>query len=193
LRETFSVKRAAPLSNKPLLLIVDDDPLISDSLSHAFAAEFDIVTSHARPHCLALLRQLRQTPQVALVDLGLPPQPHRPDEGFALIGELLAHAPEMKIIVLSGQNGDDNARHARTLGAVEFVGKPCDPGHLLTLRPGLASLLLLGFSYGLELLAAAALGPTGGLEWPALLSRLAAVALLFLAIRWVFARGRAAM
>jgi two-component system nitrogen regulation response regulator GlnG len=133
LREIFSEKCAASLSNKPLLLIVDDDPLISDSLSHAFAAEFDVVTSHARPHCLALLRQLRQTPQAALVDLGLPPQPHRPDEGFALIGELLAHAPEMKIIVLSGQNGDDNARHARTLGAVEFVGKPCDPGHLLTL------------------------------------------------------------
>ena len=121
------------MSNKPLLLIVDDDPLISDALSYAFAAEFDVVTSHARPHCLALLRQLRQAPQVALVDLGLPPQPHRPDEGFALIGELLAHAPEMKIIVLSGQNGDDNARHARTLGAIEFVGKPCDPGRLLTL------------------------------------------------------------
>ena len=121
------------MSNKPLLLIVDDDPLISDSLSHAFAAEFDVVTSHARPHCLALLRQLRQTPQAALVDLGLPPLPHRPDEGFALIGDLLAHAPDMKIIVLSGQNGDDNARHARTLGAVEFVGKPCDPGHLLSL------------------------------------------------------------
>ena len=121
------------MSNKPLLLIVDDDPLISDALSHAFAATFDVVTSHARPHCLALLRQLRQPPQLALVDLGLPPQPHRPDEGFALIGDLLAHAPEMKIIVLSGQNGEDNARHARTLGAVEFVGKPCDPGHLLAL------------------------------------------------------------
>ena len=80
-----------------------------------------------------LFRSLRQTPQAALVDLGLPPQPHRPDEGFALIGELLAHAPEMKIIVLSGQNGEDNARHARTLGAIEFVGKPCDPGRLLTL------------------------------------------------------------
>jgi len=121
------------LSNKPLLLVVDDDPLISDALSYAFAAEFDVVTSHARPHCLALLQQLRRVPQAALVDLGLPPLPHRPDEGFALIGDLLAHAPEMKIIVLSGQNGDDNARHARTLGAIEFVGKPCDPGHLLKL------------------------------------------------------------
>lgn len=133
MHETFLQSCATPLSNKPLLLIVDDDPLISDALSHAFAAEFDVVTSHARPHCLALLRQLRQPPQLALVDLGLPPQPYRPDEGFALIGDLLAHAPDMKIIVLSGQNGEDNARHARTLGAVEFVGKPCDPGRLLTL------------------------------------------------------------
>ena len=69
--------------------------------------------------------------RLALVDLGLPPQPHRPDEGFALIAELLAHSPEMKIIVLSGQNDDANARHARTLGAVDFVAKPCDPGRLL--------------------------------------------------------------
>lgn len=118
---------------KPLLLIVDDDALISESLSFAFTQEFDVITSHSRSHCRSLLRQLRQAPQLALVDLGLPPLPHRPDEGFALIGELLALSPEMKIIVLSGQNDDDNARHARTLGAVEFVGKPCDPARLATL------------------------------------------------------------
>ncbi|WP_226472410.1 sigma-54-dependent transcriptional regulator [Dechloromonas denitrificans] len=118
---------------KPLLLIVDDDSLISESLSFAFAQEFDVVTSHARPHALTLLRQLRQAPQLALVDLGLPPYPHRPDEGFALISDLLALSPEMKIIVLSGQNDEDNARHARTLGAVDFVGKPCDPGRLTAL------------------------------------------------------------
>jgi two-component system nitrogen regulation response regulator GlnG len=120
-------------ATKPLLLIVDDDPLISESLSFAFAAQFDVVISHSRQHAQKLLPQLRQAPQLALVDLGLPPLPHRPDEGFALIGELLAHSPEMKIIVLSGQNDEDNARHARTLGAVDFVGKPCDPSHLLAL------------------------------------------------------------
>lgn len=119
------------MSEKPLLLVVDDDPLISDALGYAFANDFDIASSHSRPHCLRLLQQLRQPPQAALVDLGLPPTPHRPDEGFALIGDLLAVAPDMKIIVLSGQNDEDNARHARTLGAVDFVGKPCDPGRLL--------------------------------------------------------------
>lgn len=118
---------------KPLLLIVDDDSLISESLSFAFAQEFDVVTSHSRPHALTLLRQLRQAPQLALVDLGLPPYPHRPDEGFALISDLLALSPDMKIIVLSGQNDEDNARHARILGAVDFVGKPCDPGRLASL------------------------------------------------------------
>lgn len=118
---------------KPLLLIVDDDPLICESLSFTFAREFEVITSHARQHALSLLRQLRQPPKLALVDLGLPPLPHRPDEGFALISDLLAMSPEMKIFVLSGQNDEENARHARTLGAVEFVGKPCDPGHLARL------------------------------------------------------------
>ncbi len=118
---------------KPLLLIVDDDSLISESLSFALAQEYDVLTSHSRTHALALLRQLRQPPQLALVDLGLPPLPHRPDEGFALIGDLLALSPDMKIIVLSGQSDEGNARHARTLGAVDFVAKPCDPGRLTEL------------------------------------------------------------
>jgi two-component system nitrogen regulation response regulator GlnG len=118
---------------KPLLLIVDDDSLISESLSFAFAQEYDVLTSHSRTHALTLLRQLRQPPKLALVDLGLPPFPHRPDEGFALIGDLLALSPDMKIIVLSGQSDEGNARHARTLGAVDFVAKPCDPSRLTEL------------------------------------------------------------
>ncbi len=81
-------------------------------------------------HAISLLRQLDSAPQLALVDLGLPPTPHRPDEGFQLIADLLAHSPPMKILVLSGQNDAANARHARTLGAAEFVAKPCDPESL---------------------------------------------------------------
>jgi DNA-binding NtrC family response regulator len=120
-------------ATKPLLLIVDDDPLICESLSFAFTQELDVVTSHSRAHALTILRQLRQAPDLALIDLGLPPTPHRPDEGFALINDLLALSPEMKIIVLSGQNDEDNARHARSLGATDFVSKPCDPKQLLAL------------------------------------------------------------
>ena len=73
------------------------------------------------------LRRLPAPPELALVDLGLPPAEHRPDEGFALIGELLAHDARMRIIVLSGQNDESNARHARALGAIDFVPKPALP------------------------------------------------------------------
>jgi DNA-binding NtrC family response regulator len=113
-------------SLKPSLLIVDDDPLITDTLSYALGKDFDILVSDSRQHAVSLLRQLDAAPQLALVDLGLPPKPHRPDEGFQLIADLLAHSPTMKILVLSGQNDAANARHARALGAAEFVAKPCD-------------------------------------------------------------------
>ena len=115
---------------KPLLLIVDDDALICDTLSFSLSPHFEVLGSHSRPHCLQLLRQLRRPPELALVDLGLPPLAHRPDEGFALIADLLKIVPEIRIVVLSGQSEDGNARHARTLGAADFVAKPCNPGDL---------------------------------------------------------------
>jgi DNA-binding NtrC family response regulator len=127
---------ALSLPEKPLLLIVDDDELICDSLGLAMSPLFEVVSSHSRAHCLQLIRQLRRLPEVALVDLGLPPLPHRPDEGFALISELLKLAPAIRIVVLSGQNDDGNARHARTLGAADFVAKPCHPGELQRLLKG---------------------------------------------------------
>ena len=108
-------------AGKPLLLVVDDDPLITDTLLYSLETTFEVVTSHARPQCAQLLRQLKRLPELALVDLGLPPFPHRPDEGFALISDLLAMSPDMKIVVLSGQGDAGNARHARALGASDFV------------------------------------------------------------------------
>lgn len=111
---------------KPSLLIVDDDQLITDTLAFALGTDFEVHTCESRRHAIELMRQLPEAPQLALVDLGLPPRPHAPDEGFALIADLLAHSPSMKIFVLSGQNDATNARHARTLGAAEFIAKPCD-------------------------------------------------------------------
>jgi DNA-binding NtrC family response regulator len=119
--------------SKPALLIVDDDPLITDALAFALGAEYTVYLCDSRAHAIELLRQLDAPPPLALVDLGLPPTPHSPDEGFRLIGDLLAHSPRMRIFVLSGQNDAANARHARALGAWEFIAKPADAASLARL------------------------------------------------------------
>jgi DNA-binding NtrC family response regulator len=141
--------------NKPDLLIVDDDPLISDTLDFVLSRDFSVHVAESRGQVKSLLRQLDRPPLLALIDLGLPPTPHRPDEGFRLVAELIAYSPEIKIVVLSGQAEETNARHARALGAIEFVHKPCEPDalrrvlkHALELNethaPGAAQAGLLG-------------------------------------------------
>ncbi len=114
---------------KPRLLLVDDDPLIGESLAFALADDYEVTRAADRAGAVRALREgLR--PDLALVDLGLPPVPHLPNEGFKLVGDLLAHAPEVRILVLTGQNEQSNARRARALGAVDLVPKPCDPQFL---------------------------------------------------------------
>lgn len=115
--------------SKPRLLIVDDDPLIAESVAFYLQRDFDIVSAASRPAAVDAARQQSRL-DAALIDLGLPPRPHRPDEGYQLIGELLAHAPDIRIVVLSGQDAERSGRHARALGAVDFIPKPADPQEL---------------------------------------------------------------
>jgi DNA-binding NtrC family response regulator len=126
---------------KPRLLLVDDDPLISESLSYALGADYDIARAADRGEAIARLREGFR-PDVALVDLGLPPVAHLPNEGFKLIGDMLAHMPHVRILVLTGQNEESNARRARALGAVDLVPKPCEPEFL---RAALARALVAPF------------------------------------------------
>lgn len=115
------------LSTRPSLLIVDDDSLIREGLTLALEPHFLVYPAESRTAAITLLRGLSTPPELALIDLGLPPLPHRPDEGFQLIAELLAHSSKIKIFTLSGQTEKSNARHARALGAIDFIAKPCAP------------------------------------------------------------------
>ena len=120
---------------KPSLLLVDDDPLIGESLAYALAGEYEVARAGDRASAVEKLRSgLR--PDLALIDLGLPPVAHLPNEGFKLIGDLIAHAPQARILVLTGQNEESNARRARALGALELVPKPCEPEVLREILAG---------------------------------------------------------
>jgi DNA-binding NtrC family response regulator len=114
------------MADLPSLLLVDDDPLISESLAFVLKDSFTVNIVATREEARRLLHKLTILPNLALVDLGLPPSPHSPEEGFLLVSELLTFNPSIKILILSGQDAIENVRHALTLGAVDFINKPCD-------------------------------------------------------------------
>ncbi len=118
------------ITRKPIILLIDDDPVITESMGFILKNDFHIITAESRVEAKKHLSKLKHKPDLALVDLGLPPYPHKPDEGFALIEDLLAYDSQIKILVLSGQSDQSNMHHALTLGAVDFIPKPANPALL---------------------------------------------------------------
>lgn len=111
---------------KPGLLVVDDDELILELLIEELRDDYDVIGARTRAEVKQALRQLGRPPSCALVDLGLPPHTNSPREGLALVRELVAAEPECAVIVVSGQDEEEHGKVARTLGAAEYVSKPCD-------------------------------------------------------------------
>jgi two-component system NtrC family response regulator len=114
-------------SRKPLL-IVEDDPALQKQMQWAFD-QYETVVANDRVSAITQVRRFE--PAVVTMDLGLPPQPDDPSEGFRLLEEMHALVPDVKIIVLTGQNERANALRAISLGAHDFCTKPFEP-ELLT-------------------------------------------------------------
>jgi two-component system NtrC family response regulator len=108
----------------PPLLIVEDDLALQKQIKWSLD-RFETVTAADRESALAQCR--RHDPAVVTMDLGLPPDPDSVSEGFRLLEELLGIDPDIKVIVLTGQNDQANALRAVALGAYDFFAKPFDP------------------------------------------------------------------
>jgi two-component system NtrC family response regulator len=108
----------------PPLLIVEDDLALQKQIKWSLD-RFETVTATDRESALVQCR--RHGPAVVTMDLGLPPDPDSVSEGFKLLEELLGLDPDIKVIVLTGQNDQANALRAIALGASDFFAKPFDP------------------------------------------------------------------
>ena len=112
------------MSTKPELLIVDDDEGIRTQMKWALAQDYNVLLAEDRSTALEAFTEHR--PQVVLLDLGLPPQPASPEEGFAALAEMLSTNGLTKVIIVSGQGEKDNALQAIGAGAYDFLAKPVD-------------------------------------------------------------------
>jgi two-component system, NtrC family, response regulator len=105
---------------KPKLLIVEDDEGLCSQYRWAFPA-CDVLLSHTRQQAIALVK--RDNPPIAIIDLGLPPDPDGVSEGFATIEDVLRIAPSTKIVVATGNGARKHALKAVGAGAYDFCEK----------------------------------------------------------------------
>ena len=110
-------------SNRPKLLIVEDDEGLQAQLKWAYD-DFDVVIAGNREAALAALRA--EAPAVVTLDLGLPPDPDGTSEGFAVLDAIMELKPDTKVIVASGHGARESALEAIKRGAYDFYQKPVD-------------------------------------------------------------------
>jgi len=106
------------------LLIVEDDLALQKQLKWSLDRYESVVADDVAS---AVLQFRRYSPSVVTMDLGLPPDRDSVSEGFRCLEKLLEIDPAVKVIVLTGQNDQENALRAIRIGAYDFLAKPVEP------------------------------------------------------------------
>jgi two-component system NtrC family response regulator len=111
------------VTDKPKLLVVEDDPGLQRQLKWSYDDQ-EVIIAGDRDAAMEALRT--HHPAVVTLDLGLPPDPDGVTEGFATLEAILQARPATKVIVASGHGARESARRAIALGAFDFYHKPVD-------------------------------------------------------------------
>ena len=114
----------------PKLLIIEDDLGLCGQYRWAFPS-FEVLFAHDRTQALALAGSAH--PAVAIMDLGLPPDPDGVSEGFATLDQLAQQTPGTKVIVATSHGDRSHALRAIAAGAYDFCEKPIDIALLTTI------------------------------------------------------------
>jgi DNA-binding NtrC family response regulator len=102
----------------PKILVVDDEPEVGRSLAELFdPARFEFAQVERGEEASAAVTKF--APDVVLLDIHLPES-----NGIDVLKDLRAQAPDLPVIVISGDITTDNAIEAMKGGAFEFVTKP---------------------------------------------------------------------
>lgn len=112
------------MTDRPRVLIVEDEPQIQRFLNHALVAS-GYETTLAATGTEALAACAKAPPDLMILDLGLPDM-----DGKTVI-ERLRQSSDLPVIVLSAHDAEMERIMALDLGADDFVAKPFAIGELL--------------------------------------------------------------
>ncbi len=109
---------------KKQILIIEDELSVAKQLKWGLRKKYDITIASKVNQAKSLIAS-GAFPVITL-DLGLPPFPDTPIEGFKLLSEIISLFPKTKVIVITGNAEKENAVKAIALGATDFCPKPVD-------------------------------------------------------------------
>jgi len=115
---------------KPKLLIVDDDMAITRQLFWMLCDEFEVLTAHDLQS--AIRRATVYEPEVAIIDLHLPPTANSTETGLRILEYVKGHLPASKVFVISSASGVETQKDCLRQGADGFLSKPLDVERLLS-------------------------------------------------------------
>lgn len=107
----------------PVLVVEDDEGLRAQY--RWLLSDYRVLPAKNRIEAIEIAGRERIC--VAVVDLGLPPDPDGTTEGFTILSELLRISPDTKIIVVTGNDSSGIPATAIAAGAYDFFQKPADP------------------------------------------------------------------
>ncbi|HXV81542.1 MAG TPA: response regulator, partial [Candidatus Binatia bacterium] len=102
--------------NSPLLLAVDDEMGVRESLKMVFAKEYRLL--EAASVDAAICKVQEEKPQVVLLDILMPKT-----DGIEILRQIKAIHPSCEVIMLTGVNSQQLAAKAMDCGAFDFISK----------------------------------------------------------------------
>src|SRR5919106_6084612 len=105
------------------IAIIEDDVLLRQQVALSLSKHYEIVQAGDRIQAEQMLS--REKPDLALIDLNLPPS-GKCKEGIGLIEKAKAELPETVVIVMSGNTDTKETLKAVEAGAHDFFKKPFD-------------------------------------------------------------------
>ena len=114
------------------VLVVDDDLALRGMLAMSIeTAGYQVTEVGSANEAIQSLKSSRDTLLVVL-DMGMPPNEHSPEEGIKVLGWIKNHTLDIKTIVLTGQAPEGTSYQAILHGAFDFLEKPIEFPALLS-------------------------------------------------------------
>lgn len=109
--------------NSPVLLVVDDERGVRESLKMVFAKGYRLLEADSVDD--AIRKVVEEKPQVVLLDILMPKT-----DGIEVLRQIKTIDPGCEVIMLTGLNSQQLANKAMDFGAFDFIGKPFDVADL---------------------------------------------------------------